>query len=139
MKWTTWEKIGIDRQACAWFIKKYVDPEAVFSFVPRDAVMENPEYSFDTPASKWTHKQGRSSFAMFVKEYHPKDTILKKMAEIIDGADAVNDILPPPEAYGLEAICIGIRSMSKNDHEAIKHGAIIFDALYEYIKSTNKK
>jgi hypothetical protein len=133
MKWTTWEKIGIDRQACAWFIKKYVDTEAVFSFISRDTVLENPEYSFDTPTSKWTHKQGRSTFAMFVKEYHPKDVILKKMAEIIDGADTANDVLPPPEAYGIEAICIGLRNITGDDHEAIKQGTIVFDALYAYI------
>ena len=95
MKWTTWEKIGIDRQACAWFIKRFVDADAVFEFIPRDAAIEDAEYSFDTPTSKWTHKQGHSTFYMFVKAYAPKDTVLKKMAEII-GADTANNILPPP-------------------------------------------
>lgn len=75
MNWTTWEKIGIDRQACAWFIKKYVDADATFFFIPREAVIEDKEYSFDTPTSKWTHKQGHSTFYMFVKAYLPKDTI----------------------------------------------------------------
>jgi len=134
MKWTTWEKIGIDRQACAWFIKKYVDPKAVFSFLPRDTTLADPEHSFDTPSSKWTHRQGHSTFAMFVKEYCPKDPILKKMAEIIDGADTANDILPPPEAYGLEAICIGIRVGCKDDHEALEKSTIVFNGLYEYLK-----
>ena len=134
MKWTTWEKIGIDRQACAWFIKKYIDPKAVFTFVSRYTVIQDPEQSFDTPSSKWTHKQGHSTFTMFVKEYQPKDTVLKKMAETIDGADTASDILPPPEAYGLEAICIGIRAGSKDDHEALEKSEIVFNALYEYTK-----
>jgi hypothetical protein len=134
MNWTTWEKIGIDRQACAWFIKKYVDLEAVFSFVPRDAVIKDPEHSFDTPASKWTHRQGHSTFAMFVKEYQPKDSILKKMTDIIDGADTANDILPPPEAYGLEAVCIGIRAVCKDDHKTLEKSRIVFDGLFEYVR-----
>jgi len=135
MKWTTWEKIGIDRQACAWFIKKYVDPKAVFSFLSRDTALTDPDFSFDTPSAKWTHKQGHSTFTMFVKEYQPKDPVLKKMTEIIDGADTANDILPPPEAYGLEAICIGIRAGCKDDHEALEKSAIVFDGLFEYSKS----
>ena len=134
MKWTTWEKTGIDRQASAWFIKKYVDPKAVFSFIPKDAALTDPEHSFDTPASKWTHKQGHSTFAMFVKEYKPKDKILKKLAEIIDGADTASDILPPPEAYGLDAICTGIRAVCKDDYETLEKSAIIFDGLYEYLR-----
>jgi hypothetical protein len=134
MKWTTWEKIGIDRQACAWFIKKYIDPKASFTFVSKDTVLKDPEHSFDTPSSKWTNKQGHSTFTMFVKEYQPKDPILKKMAEIIDGADTANDILPPPEAYGLEAICIGIRATCKDDHETLVKSTIVFDGLYEYLK-----
>lgn len=134
MNWTTWEKIGIDRQACAWFIKKYVDYEATFSFIPREAVIEDKEYSFDTPTSKWTHKRGHSTFYMFVKAYLPKDTILKRMAEVIDGADTISDSLPPPEAYGLEAICIGIRSGCKDDQEALDKSAIVFDGLWEYVK-----
>jgi len=133
MKWTTWEKVGIDRQACAWFIKKYVDREASFTFIPRDASPEDTEYAFDTPTSKWTHKQGHSSFYMFVREYAPKDIVLKKMAEVIDGADTANDILPPPEAYGIEAVCVGIRAGSVSDREALDKGAIVFDALYSYL------
>ena len=134
MKWTTWEKIWIDRQGCAWFIKRFVDADAVFEFIPRDAAIEDAEYSFDTPTSKWTHKQGHSTFYMFVKAYAPKDTALKKMAEIIDGADTANDILPPPEAYGLEAICIGIRSFCGDDYQALEKSAVVFDGLYEYLK-----
>ncbi|MCL2478413.1 MAG: chromate resistance protein [Treponema sp.] len=134
MNWTTWENIGIDRQACAWFIRKYVDPDAVFSFVARDTAITDTEHSFDTPSSKWTHRQGRSTFAMFTWEYQPKDPILKEMAEIIDGADTANDILPPPEAYGLEAICVGIRAGCSDDFEALEKSTVVFDGLYEYIK-----
>jgi hypothetical protein len=133
MTWTTWEKVGIDRQACAWFIKKYVDPDANFSFVSRDAALPDKEYSFDTPASRWTHKQGHSTFYMFAKEHAPKDGALKRMAEIIDGADTANDILPPPEAYGIEAVCVGIRAGSANDQEALEKGAIVLDGLFEYL------
>ena len=134
MNWTTWENVGIDRQACAWFIKKYVDGDAVFCFVPRDQLPQDHEYSFDTPTSKWTHKRGHSTFYMFVKEHKPKEKILVKMAEIIDGADTANDILPPLEAYGLEAICIGIRAGCETDLEAIEKSGVVFGGLYEYLK-----
>ncbi|MCL2548303.1 MAG: chromate resistance protein [Symbiobacteriaceae bacterium] len=134
MIWTTWENIGIDRQACAWFIKRFFDPKAEFAFISREVALPDPEYGFDTPAARWTHKHGHSTFHMFVREHAPKDKTLKKMAEIIDGADTANDILPPPEAYGLEAICIGLRAISASDQEAIDRGALIFDGLYEYLR-----
>jgi hypothetical protein len=134
MTWTTWEKIGIDRQACAWFIKRHVDKEAVFSFASRETVIDDLEYSFDTPSSKWTHKQGHSTFYMFVKAYAANDNTMKKLAEIVDGADTANDVLPPPEAYGLEAICIGIRAKCGDDHKTLEQSAAVFDGLYEYLK-----
>ena len=71
---------------------------------------------------------------VFVKEHKPKEKILVKMAEIIDGADTANDILPPLEAYGLEAICIGIRAGCETDLEAIEKSGVVFDGLYEYLK-----
>lgn len=134
MNWTTWEKIGVDRQASAWFIKKYVDTDAVFHFIPRGDVPQDFEHSFDTPNSKWTHKRGHSTFHMLVREYKPKDAILKKMAEIIDGADTASDILPPPEAYGLDAVCTGISVGSKDDFEALEKSAAVYNGLYEYLK-----
>jgi hypothetical protein len=70
---------------------------------------------------------------MFAKEHAPKDGALKRMAEIIDGADTANDILPPPEAYGIEAVCVGIRAGSANDQEALEKGAIVLDGLFEYL------
>ncbi len=135
MNWTTWENVGIDRQACAWFIRKYVDSEAGFTFISRNDVPSDPEHAFDTPTSKWTHKQGHSSFYMLVKAYAPKDSTLKRLAEIVDGADTANDVLPSPEAYGLDAICIGLRKHTGNDRAAIEQSGIIFDALYEYLKN----
>ncbi len=74
------------------------------------------------------------ALGMFVKEHKPKEKILVKMAEIIDGADTANDILPPLEAYGLEAICIGIRAGCETDLEAIEKSGVVFDGLYEYLK-----
>ena len=133
MNWTTWENVGIDRQASAWFIKKYVDSEASFSFIPRGEAPQDAEHAFDTPSSKWTHRLGHCTFYMFVREYAPKDPILKKMAEIIDGADTASDTLPPPESYGVEAICVGIRASSSDDLEALEKSAAVFDGLYAYL------
>ena len=73
MNWTTWEKIGVDRQASAWFIMKYVDTDAIFNFIPRGEVPQDSEYSFDTPTSKWTHKRGHSTFFMLVREHFLMD------------------------------------------------------------------
>ncbi|MCL2776099.1 MAG: chromate resistance protein, partial [Oscillospiraceae bacterium] len=72
-----------------------------------------------------------------IKEYNLSNPVLDSIAKIIDGADCVSDIVPSPESYGLEAICLGLRKHLGDDLQAVKQGEIIFDALYAYL-SENK-
>ena len=138
MKWITRENVGIDRIACAWLIKKYIDKEAVFEFVNYgEDVVGNSDIgiSFDIPGCKYGHRRGRCSFNTLLKEYNLSDAVLEEIADIIDGADCVNEIVPSPESYGLEAICLGLRKYTGSDAEAIKQGEIIYDSLYAYVKN----
>lgn len=138
MKWITWEKVGIDRIACAWLLKKYIDKDATFEFIEYGSEIdeENGNY-FDIPGCKYSHRRGRCTFYTLLKDFKLNDSVLKEVAKIIDGADSINEIVPSPESYGLEAICIGLQSYLNDDQLAIKQGEIIFESLYVYLK--NKK
>jgi hypothetical protein len=135
MIWTTWENVGVDRMACAWFIKRYLDKDAQFAFIPYGQALVQKEHSFDTPDAEYSHKRGRSSFAMMVKAHAPRDKALLLLADIVDGADEARDTLPPPESYGLEALCTGTRLKVSSDAEALIQGLSLYDALLCYIQS----
>jgi hypothetical protein len=137
MKWITRKNVGIDRVACSWLIKKYIDIDAVFEFIEfGEEIDEEAGIPFDIPGCKFSHRRGRCSFNTLLKEYKLSDPVLEEIAKIIDGADCLNVIVPSPESYGLEAICIGIRKYLQDDYEAIKQGQIIYESLYAYVKDT---
>jgi hypothetical protein len=135
MIWTTWENVGVDRMACAWFIKRYLDADAQFAFIPYGQLLVEKEHTFDTPDAEHSHKRGRCSFAMMVKAHTPRDKVLSMLADIVDGADEASDTLPPPESYGLEALCTGTRLKASSDAEALIQGLALYDALLCYIQS----
>jgi hypothetical protein len=135
MIWTTWENVGVDRMACAWFIKRYLDADAHFTFIPYGQLLADKEHTFDTPDAEYSHKHGKSSFAMMVKSHAPGDKALLMLSNIVDGADEAGDTLPPPESYGLEALCIGTRLRASDDAEALMQGLALYDALLCYIKT----
>lgn len=135
MKWVTWQNVGIDRIACAWLIQKYIDPDAIFSFIEYgEEVPEDAGTPFDIPGSKYTHRRGRCSFNTFLKEFKLDDKILTEIAVIIDGADCVNELFPAPESFGLEALCVGLRKYLKNDQLAIEQGKLLYESLYAFLK-----
>jgi hypothetical protein len=131
MKWLTWENVGVDRMACAWLIRKHIDPKAEFVFVPegRKDLPAGAE-PFDIPGVRLSHHGGHCSFYAMVREYKLKDPILKRVARIIDEADTVQEALVEPSAAGLDLICTGIRLTSADDQEAIERGTMIYDGLY---------
>ena len=142
MKWITREKARVDRIACPWLIHKFVDPQAVFLFVPKDKVMEEAKKTgaipFDSPGAELYHyKEGGSEFVSFdsvIKKYHLTDPALLELAKIVRGADAtIADT--PPESPGLEAAANGFNRMTKDDFENMKLQFPLYDALYEYCKA----
>lgn len=135
MKWVTWENVGVDRMACAWLIRKHIDPQAEFIFIPRGAAIPTNAEPFDIPGVALSHHDGHCSFHAFLRKYKFKDRVLERIARIVDEADTIQEILVEPAAAGLDLICEGLRLVSPDDDTAIKHGALIYDALYARLAS----
>lgn len=131
MKWVTWENVGVDRMACAWLIRKHIDPQAEFVFVPAGTkpLPEGAE-PFDIPGTRYSHYRGHCSFHTLLREHGLKDPILQRIAQIVDEADVVQEAQVEAIAPGLDAICRGLRRTSQNDWEALERGALVYEALY---------
>ena len=131
MKWVTWQNVGVDRIGCAWLIRRFIDPKAQFSFVPeRQTPPPKAGEPFDIPGVKFSHHRGHCSFHTFLDEYKLADPVLRHVARIIDEADTVQEASVEPVAAGLDLICRGIRRTSRDDHEALDRGAMVYEALY---------
>ncbi|MCI0379711.1 MAG: chromate resistance protein [Gemmataceae bacterium] len=138
MKWVTRERVKVDRVACPWLIKKFVDPQAEFLFVAADKVMEvaNKERAipYDVPNVEFGHHGKECSFEAIVKKHGmTNDPALVLLAKIVNGADTDNTLWNRPESAGLKAIAEGFRHMGfKDDHEINAAEWIVYDALYAY-------
>jgi hypothetical protein len=131
MKWVTWEEVGIDRMGCGWLIRKYIDPQASFEFVPVGAKpLPQGAEPFDIPGVRLSHRRGHCTFYTLLKEYALKDPVLDRIARMIDEIDEVQEVMVEPAAYGLDLICRGIRLTSPSDHVALERSAIVYEALY---------
>jgi hypothetical protein len=130
MKWVTWEQVGIDRMACAWLIKRSIDPQAEFQFIPTGQALPPDGEAFDIPGQRLSHHQGHCTFHTLLTAYNLTDPVLKRIARIVDDADIVQDVTVEPAAFGLDLICRGIRLTSPDDWVALERGAMIYEALY---------
>ncbi|MCI4438363.1 chromate resistance protein [archaeon] len=146
MKWITREKAKVDRIACPWLIKKFIDPDAEFIFAPRTSVLDIAKKEnaipFDVDGAELNHfvENGYEyvSFDAIIRKYNLKDPALLELAKIVRGADAkIPD--EPPESRGLEAAATGFRAISKDDYENMRLQFPLYDALYEYCKIKLKK
>ena len=131
MKWLTWAGVGVDRMACAWIIKRFIDQNAAFEFIPEGTKPTSSEAEpFDIPNVRLSHHQGHSSVHTIILEYKLQDPILDRIARIVDEADEVQEVLLEPAAPGLDLICRGLRRTSPDDLVALERGYLIFEALY---------
>ena len=131
MKWVTWEHIGVDMMACILLIRRWIDPEAEFLFVPATTKpLPKSAEPFDIPGMRFSHHRGHCTFHSLVKEHHLKDPVLTRIANIINEADLVQEINVEPIAPGLDSICRGIRRVSTDDYEALERGILLYEALY---------
>ena len=131
MKWCTWENVGVDRMACAWLIRRWIDPQAEFVFIPAGSrLLPGDATAFDIPGGRYSHYRGHCTFYMLLKEHDPGDPVLKQIARIVDEADVVQEVMLEAAAPGLDLICRGIRRTSPDDQTAIERGGLIYDALY---------
>jgi hypothetical protein len=141
MRWVTREKAKVDRIACPWLIKHFVDKNAEFLFVPSEEVQtvarNEQAIPFDSPGVELTHyREDGEEFASFdaiVKKYKLQDDALKVLAKIVRGADTS---MPnaAPESAGLKATALGFRTLAKDDFDNMKLQFPLYDALYEYCK-----
>jgi len=135
MKWITREKPKVDRIACPWLVKRFVDPEAEIIYVPYDSVIAKAEelgaIPFDLPNVEYSHYEDQCTFDYILKKHRLKDPALHRIAAIVRGADTDRHDFAP-QAAGLEAIFSGLAYNSKDDHELLDLGMVIYDGLYSW-------
>jgi len=136
MKWVTRAGAKTDRVACPWLIKKFIDQEAEFLFVPREEVLAAAEregaVSFDAPEARYTHRDGKCTFEVLVEEHGLTDPALLELAAIVHAADVKEEQPSRPEGAGVRAIGDGFKSTTPDDHEKLKLQFPMYDALYAY-------
>jgi len=137
MKWVTRARPKVDRIACPWLIKRFVDSEAEFLYVSPDKVMEIAKQEgatpFDVPNVELGHHGSECSFDAIINKYNLKDPALEILAPIVRGADTDAKDLTS-ESRGLEAIAEGFRLVFQNDDELLEREMPVYDALYAYCR-----
>lgn len=135
MKWITRERPKIDRIACPWLITRFIDKDAEFLYVPATDVLrlssETGATPYDIPGVAFSHVGERCSFDAFLLAYKLEQPALKQLAGIVRGADTSRLDLTP-QSPGLYAISLGLSEVFKDDHEMLKHGLVMYDALYAW-------
>jgi hypothetical protein len=140
MKWITRERVKVDRVACPWLIKKFVDKDAEFLFVAADRVMAEAERQnaipYDVKDVELGHHGKECSFEAILKKYRlTSDPALVLLGRIVNGADTDNTLYHQPEGAGLEAIAEGFRHLGYPDDHALNAAEwIVYDALYAYCR-----
>jgi hypothetical protein len=137
MKWVTRERPKIDRIACPWLIARFIDPEPEFLYVPPAAVMATARDTgatpYDVPGVTFSHVGERCSFDAFLEAYRLDAPGLDRLADIVRGADTSRLDLTPQSA-GLFAISLGLSHCFADDHEMLKHGLVLYDALFAWCR-----
>jgi len=142
MKWITRERPKIDRVACPWLIARFIDKQPEFLFVPTGDVLklaaETGATPYDIPGVELTHVGELCSFDTFLRKYILTDPALQQLATIVRGADTSRLDLAP-QAPGLMAISLGLSHNFPDDHEMLKHGMVMYDALYAWCRNCQKE
>jgi rhodanese-related sulfurtransferase len=137
-KWVTREHPKIDRIACPWLIRRFIDPQAEFIYVPTEDVLEVAKETGGTPYDidgvEFAHEGERCSFDTILRIHGIKDPALDHLAEIVRGADTSRHDLTP-QCSGLFAISLGLSANFPDDHEMLGHGMVMYDALYTWCRT----
>ncbi len=131
MRWATRPGVHIDRAACAWLIRRHIDPEARFVFVEDVAEAPAGAICFDIPGATLGHRDGECSFETMLREYELTDPILWRMAHAVHEADLSDERHDAPEAAGLDVLVRGLALLG-DDERTLAVTAVLFDGLYEY-------
>lgn len=137
MKWITRERPKIDRIACPWLIKGFVDPEAIFLFVPKEKVFQKAKeldaIPYDIPGVEYSHYAEECTFDFIIQKHNITDPAILQIATIVRGADT-NRFKLAPQCAGLWAISAGLSYNFKDDQEMLAIGMKMYDALYTWAK-----
>jgi hypothetical protein len=139
MKWVTRERPKIDRIACPWLIARFIDKAPEFLYVPAAEVLAVAEKTgatpYDIPGVEMSHVGDFCSFDAFLKKYELTDPALRQLAEIVRGADT-SQLQLTPQSAGLFAISLGLSATFSDDHDMLKHGMVMYDALYAWCRQS---
>ena len=133
MRWATRRGCHVDRTACVWLIKRYLDSEAEFYFFGDPAEAPEGAELFDVAGARLSHHGDDCSFETFLKEYELEDPILTEIAEIVHDADLMDEKYGRPESEGLDAIIRGMQLTLPDDEALIEHTDAVFDGLRTYL------
>ena len=133
MRWATRAGVHIDRAACAWLLRRFIDPEASFVFVDDPAEVPVEATAFDMRGVELGHHGGDCSFETILRRYELDDPVLWKLAELVHEADLDDERFDAPEARGLDVVLRGL-SMTLHDPHVLEVSALLFDGLYEYFR-----
>ena len=138
MKWITRERPKIDRIACPWLIQRFIDRDAEFLYVPGTDVLkiarERDATPYDIPGVEMGHVGELCSFDAFIGKYKLVDPALQQLAKIVRGADTSRLDLTPQSA-GLYALSLGLSQLHPDDHEMLRYGMVMYDALYAWCQA----
>ena len=136
-RWITRERPKIDRIACPWLIRRFIDPDAEFLYAPTSEIerisREKSAIAYDIPDVEFSHEGERCSFDAFLKAFPLGDPALESLALVVRGADTGRLDLAE-QAAGLLAVSLGLSRLYKDDHEMLEHGMVVYDALYAWCK-----
>lgn len=136
-KWITRERPKIDRVACPWLIRRFIDPLAEFMYVPAadvlDAAKSLSATPYDVPGVQFSHRGDACSFDAFIADFEIYDAALNDLAAIVRGADTGRPDLTP-QSPGLLAISLGLSALYPKDPEMLDHGMLVYDALYAWLR-----
>jgi hypothetical protein len=136
--WVTRERPKIDRIACPWLILRFIDADAQFLYVPAarvfDVAKERGAIAYDIPGAEFSHEGERCTFDKLVRHFGVREPGIERLAEIVRGADTSRLDLTP-QSPGLFAISLGLSALFADDHEMLKHGLVMYDALFRWCQS----
>jgi hypothetical protein len=137
MKWVTRERPKIDRIACPWLVARFIDREAEFLYVPASQVLAVAQATgatpYDIPGVEMSHVGELCSFDAFLAKYRLDDPALRQLAAIVRGADT-SCLELTPQSAGLYAVSLGLSQLFADDHQMLRHGMVLYDALYAWCR-----
>ena len=134
MRWATRRGCHVDRTACAWLIRRFLDPEPAFFFIGDPSEAPKDAELFDVAGVRLSHHGDACSFETFLSEYDIEDPVLGEIAEIVHDADLMDEKYGRPESEGLDCIVRGMQLALPNDEALVHHTDALYDGLYAYLR-----